>query len=193
MNYSSLRNIDISNGQGIGISLWTSGCPYKCPYCHNPETWNYNNGKEYTSETHQKILELIKSDYITRFSILGGEPLLPQNVSYIAYIIEKIKEIRPDIKIWLWTGTTFENLYNIAVLRSDGNLNDKIFNSLNWLYGDLNELEYILNNIDYLIDGRFIQEQKDLTLKWCGSKNQRVLDCAASMKQGKPIIADDVL
>lgn len=186
---AQIRSMDISNGTGIGISIWTQGCPYHCKNCHNPQTWSMDSGKEIQPNEESELLELIKKDYITRLSILGGEPFLPRNVKYLANLIYAAKQIKPNIKIWLWTGSTFEALYNLATIRGEESF-DKILESLDWSLKGKNELEYILNNLDYMIDGRFIQEQKDLTLKFRGSKNQRILDMPASMSAGKAILAD---
>lgn len=188
MKYAQIRNMDISNGIGIGASIFTSGCPYRCKKCHNSELWNFNSGKSFTYETHSQILKLIEPEYITRFSILGGEALLPQNVSDLALLIHDIKVKREDIKVWLWTGTTFEDLYKLTFLRTKPN--DEILDSLGWDNRTLADLAYILNNIDYMIDGRFIQEQKDLTLKFRGSKNQRWLDMKKSIAAGQAISAE---
>lgn len=186
---AQIRSMDISNGTGIGISIWTQGCPYHCKNCHNPQTWSMNDGRKIEPNEEAKLLELIKKDYVTRLSILGGEPFLPRNVKYLTNLIYTVKQIKPDIKIWLWTGSTFEALYSLAIIRNKESF-DKILESLNWSLKDKNELEYILNNLDYMIDGRFVQEQKDLTLKFRGSKNQRILDMPASMSAGKAILAD---
>lgn len=188
MKYAQIRNMDISNGIGIGVSFFTSGCPYRCKKCHNSELWNFNSGKSFTFETNSQILKLIEPEYITRFSILGGEALLPQNVSDLALLIHDIKVKREDIKVWLWTGTTFEDLYKLTFLRTKPN--DEILDSLGWDNRALADLAYILNNIDYMIDGRFIQEQKDLTLKFRGSKNQRWLNMKKSIAAGQAISVD---
>lgn len=188
MKYAQIRNMDISNGIGIGVSIFTSGCPYRCKKCHNSELWNFNSGKSFTYETHSQILKLIEPEYITRFSILGGEALLPQNVSDLALLIHDIKIKREDVKIWLWTGATFEDLYKLAFLRKESN--DTILNKLGWDNRNLADLTYILNQLDYIIDGRFIQEQKDLTLKFRGSKNQRWLNMKKSIAAGQAISVD---
>ncbi len=193
MRIAQIRKMDISNGEGIGVSLFTQSCPFHCPGCHNMSTWAANGGEEYTQETKEKILELVKQPYISRFSILGGEPLLPQNVSPLSDLVEEIKEIRPDIQIWLWTGTDFEtlldyhyNYYHYGEREED----DKEFVALGWTKANIGHLSGLLDDVDYLIDGRFIQEKKDLTLKWRGSYNQRVLNCWASIKRGEPVLAD---
>lgn len=188
MKIAQLRKSDISNGTGIGISIWTQGCPYRCKGCHNASTWSANVGKNFIQEDKDKFLALLDNDYITRVSILGGEPLLPQNAADLALLIHNVKTRRPDVKTWLWTGTTFEDLYKLTFLRTKSN--DEILNNLNWDNRTLADLAYVLNQIDYMIDGRFIQEQKDLTLKFRGSKNQRWLDMRASLSNGKAISAE---
>lgn len=193
MRIAQIRKMDISNGEGIGVSLFTQFCPFHCPGCHNMSTWAANGGEEYTQETKEKILELVKQPHISRFSILGGEPLLPQNVTPLADLVKEIKETRPNIKIWLWTGTDFETLldyycndYHYGEREED----DKEFVALGWTKANIGHLSGLLEDVDYLIDGRFIQEKKDLTLEWRGSSNQRVLNCRASIKRGEPVLAD---
>lgn len=188
MKIAQLRKSDISNGTGIGISIWTQFCPYRCPHCHNASTWSSDGGKDFIQEDKNKFLSLLDNQYITRVSILGGEPLLPQNISDLALLIHDVKVKKEDIKIWLWTGATFEDLYKLTFLRTKSN--DEILNNLNWDNRTLADLAYVLNQIDYIIDGRFIQEQKDLTLKFRGSKNQRWLDMRKSLAAGKAISAE---
>lgn len=155
MRYAAIRSLDISNGEGVGVSLFVQGCSIRCPGCFQSETWNFEGGKEYTQETQNKILNLLKAPYIERFSILGGEPLEECNWFKLANLINIVNKMRPDIKIWLYTGYTVEQLKE----KDDS----------------LGYLEYILNNIDVLIAGPFIQEEKDLSLPWCGSRNQKVI------------------
>lgn len=188
MKIAQLRKSDISNGTGIGISIWTQGCPYHCPHCHNSSTWAMNDGEDFTQQDKDKFLALLDKDYITRVSILGGEPLLPRNVADLALLIHDIRKKKENVKIWLWTGTTFEDLYRLVFLREFPD--DIIFSVLGWSNKNLADLAYILNQLDYMIDGRFIQEQKDLTLKFRGSKNQRWLDMKKSIAAGQAILAE---
>lgn len=125
---------------------------FHCKGCFNPETWDFEGGKEYTEETQQTILKLIEPEYIARFSVLGGEPLEPQNYFELAKLINLIKQKRPDIKIWIYTGYTYENLVS----------------------KESTYLEYILNNIDVLVDGQFQEDKRDLTYPFAGSTNQRI-------------------
>lgn len=157
MRYAQIRKMDISNGEGIGVSLFTQGCPIRCPGCHNSSIWDFDGGKEFTKETIEEIVKLLKPEYVTRFSVLGGEPLLPQNYEPLLNLCHLIKcHYFGKVSIWLWTGYTLEEIF-------EKEEQDKT-----------NNLSLLLGQIDYLIDGPFVQEQKDITLKWRGSKNQRV-------------------
>lgn len=180
MKYAQIRKSDISNGEGIGVSLWTQGCPYHCAGCHNPDQWDRNGGKELTDQDIENMFIYINKPYISRFSILGGEPLLPENITTLLKIVLRIKEERPDIKVWVWTGTTLKDLLLLCRFED---CEDKIFESQKWNGQSIKELVELLNNIDYLIDGRFIQEQKDLSLKYRGSKNQKVYDMRQSIQR----------
>lgn len=156
MRYADLKENDIVDGKGICVSLWTQGCPHKCPGCHNPETWSFNGGIEIApAALTQKVLKAINKNGVKRnFSVLGGEPLCPENREYIADLLLKVRCEYPNIDIYLWTGYTYEELKA-----------DKTFN-----YEDK-----IFSKINYLIDGRFIQSQRDLTLELRGSQNQRII------------------
>ena len=168
MRYAQIRKMDISNGLGVGASLFIQGCHFHCKNCFNPETWDFECGKEYTKETQQTLLKLIEPEYITRFSILGGEPLEPQNHFELAKLINLIKQKRPDIKIWIYTGYIYENLVNQKSIY----------------------LEYILSNIDVLVDGQFQEDKKDLTYPFAGSTNQRVIDVQKTLQQNKIVLLD---
>lgn len=150
MRYNCIREMDISNGIGIGISLFTQGCNFHCKNCFNPETWDFNGGKEWNNKVEDKFLKLILRPFISRFSILGGEPL--EQTDDLISIISKVRKIKPDIKVWLWSGYTYEKI-----------VQDKAKSK-------------ILDYIDYLIDGKFIYEQKDFNLKFRGSSNQKIYE-----------------
>jgi len=182
MQYAQIRKMDISNGLGVGASLFIQGCHFHCKNCFNPETWDFNGGKEYTQETKETILKLIEPEYITRFSILGGEPLEPQNSFHLAELINLIKRKRPDIKIWAYTGYTIENLYSRCYSTIGG---DSEATPTQCRY-----LRYILNSIDVLVDGQFQEDKKDLTYPFAGSTNQRVINMQESRKQNKIVLLD---
>lgn len=155
MQYAGLIKNDIAAGEGVNVNFFTQGCPFHCKGCHNPQTWDFAGGKEFTPETLEDIIQSISANGVQRnFSIMGGEPLCPENIFLVSMIILKVREIYPDIKIYLWTGYTYEELLT--------RLEPKI--------------QVILDNIDYLIDGPFILEQRDITLPMRGSANQRILN-----------------
>lgn len=151
--YHTILPNDVVNGNGVCVSFWVQGCPHHCPECFNPETWDFKEGQEYTEHTKWEIIEAIGANGVQRnFSILGGEPLAPQNIKMTFEVIETVRHAYPNIEIVLWTGYTFEELL--------------------FSYEPL--INKILDSIDYVIDGPFIQEEKDLNLKWRGSKNQHI-------------------
>lgn len=166
MKYAKIRKMDISNGEGVRVSLFVQGCSFHCKNCFNQETWDFNGGKEFTTAEIQKIIELANKDYIAGLSVLGGEPLHNNNVDEVFHIVATFKEKFPNKDIWLWTGFKFE---------------DAIKDS---------KRKFILRNIDVLIDGQFEEDKKDLTLKWRGSSNQRVIDCKKSLAENKVILKE---
>lgn len=149
-NYHVIIPNDVVNGEGVCVSLFVQGCPHHCKGCFNEETWDFQEGKPIDSNAVKEILEAIHANGMQRnFSVLGGEPLALLNIKDVAEIILAVRRTYPDIKISVWTGYLFNEITN--------------------KWGKL-----ILNNIDYLIDGPFIEEEKDLSLKWRGSKNQHI-------------------
>lgn len=177
MRYAQIDPCEIVNGNGVGVSLYTQGCPIRCKGCFNPETWDFNGGEEWTFEKEEEILRLLEPKEISRLSIVGGEPLYEDNLLDLFLLIHAVKQFRPDKEIWLWTGYTWEQLQEkIAEARADWpEVNTGVY-----LYG-------ILTQIDYIIAGPFIEEQRDLTLQWRGSANQEVLLCEESFRKGKKI------
>lgn len=152
--YAGLIKNDFANGEGTCVSFWTQGCPHKCRGCQNPETWDFNGGKILSTDIKGDIIKAICANNIIRnFSILGGEPLCPENKEEVNKIILSVRAAFPHIKIFLWTGYVLEDLKEKK---------DPI-------------LENILSHIDVLIDGPYIEEQRDITLKLRGSRNQRIL------------------
>ncbi len=152
--YAGLIKNDFANGTGVCVSFWVQGCPHKCLGCQNPETWDFNKGKDLPNDIRGQIIKAISANGITRnFSVLGGEPLCPQNLEEVDNIITSVRTAYPHIKIFVWTGYTLEELKN----------NKNI------------HIQSILSEIDVLIDGKYIEEERDITLNLRGSKNQRVL------------------
>lgn len=180
MRYASIRNLDISNGEGVGVSLFVQGCDRHCFNCFNPDTWDFNGGKEWTEETKNKFIKLIDRPYINRISVLGGEPLAEQNLDEVLSLIKEIRISFTEKSIWLYTG------YNFDLLNSK-------YNEYKYTPFAANAEEWltrweIISNINVLVDGEYIDEQKDLTLKWRGSKNQHVIDVKQSLAQNKIVL-----
>ena len=159
MRYNKIRKMDISNGPGVRTSIFVQGCTFNCKNCFNPETHDFRGGKEFTEETIEKILDLSSKDYIVGLSILGGDPMHPKNLEETTKLAKAFKKRFPEKNIWLWTGFQYEDV----------------------------EDKEILNYIDVLIDGKYIDELHNPTLKWKGSSNQRVIDIRKT-KQKKKII-----
>ena len=155
MRYNKIRKMDISNGHGVRVSIFVQGCTFNCKECFNPETHNFKGGKLFTTMDMDKIIQLAKEDYICGLSILGGEPLHPNNIESVSMIAEYFKYKYPNKTIWIWTGFKIENL----LTRTDIDIVNELF-----------------NYIDVLVDGQFEIDKKDITLKYCGSSNQRVID-----------------
>lgn len=216
MRYASIRNLDISNGANIGVALFVQGCDRNphCKNCFNSETWDFNGGKEWTEKTKNKFMELIDRPYIKRISILGGEPLAEQNLDDVLSLIKEIrekypisqnpnsenigksrvlgdensKEIRisfPEKSIWLYTGFEWNSL--MAKI-CQPTFPDKDFERIIEIHKKRQE---IISLCDVLVDGEYIDEQKDLTLKWRGSKNQNCIDIKQSLTQNKIVLYCD--
>ena len=183
MRYASMRNLDISNGEGVGVSLFVQGCPFHCKNCFNSETWDFNGGKEWTEEIREKFIKLIDRPYIKRVSFLGGECLAEQNLEEVLSLVKEINRRFPDKIIWLYTGYIFEQCRPFS---EDGLLPGSNFAP--HLQEILKKRWEIVGNVDVLVDGEYIDEQKDLTLKFRGSKNQRVIDVQQSLAQDKIIL-----
>lgn len=157
MRYSNLIKNDVVNGQGVCVSFFTQGCPHHCSECFNPETWSFDGGKEFTNDTLNEILNAINDNNIVRnFSILGGEPLCDENIFLTRLVVNEVRNKFPEIKIFIWTGYTIEQL------------SERITSEPH--------LQFILENANFLIDGKYEKDKRDLTLKLRGSSNQRIID-----------------
>ena len=163
MRYNKIRKMDISNGPGVRVSIFMQGCAFKCYNCFNPETHDFNGGKEFTDEVIDKIIDLASKDYIVGLSILGGEPMHPLNIEGTTKLAKRFKATYPNKTIWCWTGF----------------LMDK----------DLMDKE-VLKYIDVLVDGQYKDELHNFLLKYCGSSNQRIIDVAESLKANKVVLYD---
>ena len=177
MRYAQIRSMDLSNGEGVGIALFVQGCHFHCPSCFNQDTWDFNGGKEWTEETKKTFLKLADKPYIKRVSFLGGECLANENLEGVYDVIKDVKELFPDKKIWTYTGYTWESIFNPIVTDNLDLKRDRLI--------ELRKM--IVKMTDILIDGQYIHEQRDMNLKFRGSKNQRIIDVKESLKQGKII------
>lgn len=187
MRFASMRNLDISNGEGVGVSLFVQGCDRHCFNCFNPDTWDFNGGKEWTEEAKNKFIKLIDRPYINRISVLGGEPLAKQNLDEVLSLIKEIRISFPEKTIWLYTGFCWNDIMcSFAGLQADCVVLDKKEDIEAW-----EKRRKIISNIDVLVDGEYIDEQKDLSLKFRGSKNQRVIDVKQSLAQNKIVLYCD--
>lgn len=167
MYYADIKTIDVQDGTGVRVSLYVSGCHFHCKGCHNPEAWDFKYGKEFTEETEKYILDQLDHDYISGLSILGGEPLEPQNQKALVNLVKKVKEKYPNKDIWCYTGYDFEK------------------NVLEDMYKKFEFTPSLLENIDVIVDGEFQEQNKIVDLKFRGSTNQRKIDVPNSLKSNK--------
>ena len=170
MNYATVKTHDVANGPGVRVSLFVSGCTHHCPGCFNAEAWDFGYGQPFTDETERLIMDALAPAYIKGFSLLGGEPFEPCNQATLVGLVEKIKKTYPHKTVWCYSGYTFDK--DISAFR----------------LGDADVTKRMLNCIDVLVDGRFEQDKKDLSLRFRGSSNQRIIDVPASLAHGKVVL-----
>lgn len=170
MNYGEIKKCDIANGEGVRVSLFVSGCTHHCPGCFNEDTWDFNYGKEFTQETEEEILEALSLDYINGLSLLGGEPFEPQNQEVLVKLLRKVKEQYPAKDIWCYSGYLFDK---------------ELLGESRARCGCTDEM---LSMLDVLVDGRFVEALKDITLVFRGSSNQRVIDVKQSLECGEVVL-----
>ncbi len=172
MNYAEIKTYDIANGPGVRTSLFVSGCTHRCQNCFNEETWDFHYGNPFTTETEDYLISTLRPDYIKGLTLLGGEPLEHKNQQGILPFLRRVKKELPQKDIWCYTGYTFET------------------DVLGKMYKDWPETKELLSYIDVLVDGEFVQELKQLELRFRGSANQRLIDLQESLKTGKTILWD---
>lgn len=178
IRYSQIREMDISNGEGIGVSLFVQGCHFHCKNCFNPNTWNFDDGYEWNEEIQKTFIQLIDKPYIKRISILGGEPLADENVNDVLKLVTSIKQLYSNKKIWIYSGYTWEQIYYPIVTDNINLERDKI----------LHKRKEIVSQSHMLIDGKYNDNLRDLTLKFRGSSNQRIIDVKQSLKHNQIIL-----
>lgn len=171
MNYADIRPIDVANGPGIRVSLFVSGCPHHCVECFNPETWDFAYGSPFGEAQIEEILAALDKPYIHGLSLLGGEPFAPENQSAVLDLVRRVRAAFPQKDIWCYTGYLYENL----------------------LAGEIGPLSRpLLEALDVLVDGPFILARKNLSIRFRGSDNQRLIDVPASLQAGKICLWDGI-
>lgn len=187
MRFASMRALDISNGENVGVSLFVQGCDRNphCKNCFNPDTWDFNGGREWTEETKNQFLKLIDRPYIKRVSLLGGEPLAEQNLKDVLFLIKRIRHLFPNKIIWLYTGYDFDFLQKKYNEYRYDESKYTIFSpeAVKWI-----TRWRIISNVDILVDGEYIDKQRNLSKKWAGSDNQRVINIKETIKNNKIIL-----
>lgn len=178
MKYSQIREMDISNGEGIGVSLFVQGCSFHCKDCFNEETWDFDGGKEWTEDVKNNFVSMCDKPYVKRISILGGEPLATRNVDGVFDLINEIRSRIPDKNIWLYSGHTWDQVRYLV---------GSLYTNLDYLKIRRN----IVEECDVFVDGQYKYLLKDPSLKWRGSSNQRVIDVQKSLQQNKVVLYCD--
>ena len=164
MRYNKIRKMDISNGPGIRVSIFMQGCAFNCKNCFNPETHDFNGGEEFTDKTIERIISLCANENVVGLSVLGGEPMHPKNIDGTMRLAKAFKEKYPDKTVWVWTGYLFDEY-----------LSDK----------------EVCRYLDVVVDGQYVEELHNPSLKWKGSSNQRVIDVQKSLEEGKVVLLEE--
>ena len=164
MRYNKIRKMDISNGPGIRVSIFMQGCAFNCKNCFNPETHDFNGGEEFTDKTIERIISLCANENVVGLSILGGEPMHPKNIDGTMRLAKAFKEKYPDKTVWAWTGYLFDE----------------------YLSG-----KEVCRYLDVVVDGQYVEELHNPSLKWKGSSNQRVIDVQKSLEEGKVVLLEE--
>ena len=167
MYYGEIKNCDIANGEGVRISLFVSGCTNRCKNCFQPQTWDFCYGEPFDEDAENRILSLLSPEYINGLTVLGGEPFEPQNQRSLLLFIKRVRAAYPNKNIWAYSGFTYEEMLTPGA------------------HPNCEATEELLSLLDVLVDGRYVDELKDISLRFRGSRNQRVIDLAATRKSGK--------
>lgn len=167
MYYGEIKNCDIANGEGVRVTLFVSGCTNHCKNCFQPQTWDFTYGQPFTAETEEKLLDMLSPNYINGLTLLGGEPFEPENQQALVPFLHRVREQYPEKTIWGFTGFTLDQLLEEGSHPRCGVTDE------------------MLSLLDVLVDGRFVEELKDITLRFRGSSNQRLIDLKASRAAGE--------
>ena len=171
MNYAAIKTCDIANGPGVRTSLFVSGCTHHCKGCFQPETWNFDYGERYTKETEDEIIESLRPDYVDGITLLGGEPFEPENQRELVKLLRRIKKELPQKTVWSFSGFTYEEL------TGDSRAVCEVTNEM-------------LSMLDVLVDGEFVEAKRNISLRFRGSENQRLIDMNKTRKEGKIVLWD---
>ena len=166
MHYGEIKNCDIANGEGVRVSLFVSGCTNHCEHCFQPQTWDFEFGQPFTAETEEYLLSLLEPEYISGLTLLGGEPFEPANQRVLLPFLRRVRERFPRKNLWAFSGFTYEELTTPGT------------------YAHCETTEELLSLVDVLVDGRFVEALKDISLRFRGSSNQRLIDLNATRQAG---------
>lgn len=169
MNYADIKQYDVANGVGVRVSLFVSGCTHHCKNCFNQDTWDFKYGKPFTENEINQILEYLKPDYVAGLSLLGGEPFEPSNQEGLLPLLREVRKVYPEKSIWCYSGYLFDKQI------------------LNQMCKESDITKEMLSYIDILVDGTFIEERKNLKIRFRGSDNQRIIDVKKSLETGEVI------
>ena len=170
MNYCNIKKFDIANGEGVRTTLFVSGCTNRCEHCFQPETWDFNYGEEFTKEVEDDIIRSLEPYYVNGLTLLGGEPFEPENQPALTAFLRRVRAERPDKNVWCFTGFTLEELLE------------------NGSYPRTEFTDEMLSMIDVLVDGRFVNSLKNISLRFRGSSNQRIINVKETMSTGKIVL-----
>ena len=190
MRYAQIRELDISNGEGVGVALFVQGCRFACKNCFNPDTWDFNGGKEWTQDIEDKLIELSNKPYIKRLSILGGEPLANENLDGVLHLVDRFRLSFPNKSIWIYSGFTWNTIWDDTLKKMVENgigglsLSEECENTLRLVEKRRN----IISLCDVMIDGKYIDSQRNPSKKWAGSDNQKVINIRQSIQKGEVIL-----
>lgn len=174
MNYATIKRYDISNGPGVRVSLYVSGCRNCCKGCFNKETWDFDYGQPFTKEVEDSIIKAMEPEYISGFTLLGGDPFEPENSKVLAPFMKRLRSAYPEKSLWCFTG------YDLDAELLAGKK------------GDMADVMDILHTLDVLVDGRFVEEKKDLNLRFRGSSNQRIILVKPTLERDEIVLWDGV-
>ncbi len=172
MHYGTIKKRDIANGPGVRVSLFVSGCTHRCPGCFNSDTWDFHYGEPFTEKTEEEVLDALAPDFIAGLSLLGGEPMEPQNQRVLLPLLKKMRERYPKKTVWCYSGYTLEELTGESRARCE-------------------VTDEMLSFFDVLVDGEFVAAKKDIRLRFRGSSNQRLIDMNATRAAGEVVLWDD--